>query len=127
MRLLPPLRFRFAEDDRAQYGSDWYVYDEAALLRIPARELVEIERTIGMGVLTMIGRARANFTDGNLAAMWVARRLAGLRVERGGKQVPEPFDEFQPLVLLAEWEKAPADDADPPASTSSSSPQNSAE
>ena len=120
MKLLPPLRFRFHPDDQAEYGDGWTVYDEAALLRIPARDLVEIERQIGMAVLSMMNRARANFTDGNQAAMWVARRLAG--DER-------PFAEFQPLVLLAEWEKVPEEsgDADPPASTSSPSPQTSVE
>ncbi|HEY9416723.1 MAG TPA: hypothetical protein VIQ30_18365 [Pseudonocardia sp.] len=112
MRLIPPLRFRFAEDDRAEYGDGWTVYDESALLRIPARELVEIERQIGMGVLTMMQRARQNFTDGNQAAMWVARRLAG--DER-------TFAEFQPLVLLTEWEQAPAGDAVPPELPSSPS------
>ena len=112
MRLLPPVRFQFCDDDRAEYGDGWTVYDESALLRIPARELIEIERQIGMGVLTMMQRARANFTDGNQAAMWVARRLAG--DER-------PFADFQPLVLLSEWEQAPAGDAVPPEPTSSPS------
>ncbi|HEY9418157.1 MAG TPA: hypothetical protein VIQ30_25640 [Pseudonocardia sp.] len=113
MKLLPPIRFRFAEDDQAEYGDGWTVYDESALLRVPARELVEIERQIGMGVLTMMRRARQNFTDANLAAMWVSRRLAG--DERA-------FAEFQPLVMLANWEPVDGGDADPPAPTSSPAP-----
>lgn len=113
MRLLPPVRFRLAEDDHERYGSDWYVHDESAVLRIPARELIEIERQVGMTVLAMLNRSRLDFADGNLAVMWVARRLAG---------VVEPFDEFAPLVVLAEWERLPAADVDPPASTPSSSP-----
>ena len=123
MRLLPPIRFQFCADDRAEYGDGWTVYDESALLRIPARELIDIERQIGMSVLTMLQRARANYTDANLAAMWVSRYRAGVRVDKGGKQVPEPFAEFQPLVLLADWEPVPdAGDVDPPAPNSSPPP-----
>ena len=113
MRLLPPVRFRVCDDDREKYGADWYVYDESALLRIPARDLIDIERQIGMSVLTMLKRARANYTDANLATMWVARRLSG---------VNEPFAEFQPLVLLADWEQVPSGDVDPPEQTSSPAP-----
>lgn len=115
MKLLPPMRFRLHEDDHARYGSDWCVYDEAALVRVPARELIEIERQIGMGVRDMFHGVRANLTAANLASMWVARRLAG---------IAEPFDGFEPLVLLADWEPVPAtDDVDPPASASSTPPQ----
>lgn len=107
------MRFRFCEDDRERYGDGWTVYDEAALLRIPARELVDIEREIGMSIVAMFNRNRQGYTDGTLAAAWVARRLAG---------VVESFDEFAPLVLLIEWEPVPAADADPPDQTSSPSP-----
>lgn len=113
MRLLPPVRFRLAEDDHEQYGSDWYVHDESAVMRIPARDLIEIERQVGMTLLTMLNRSRQDFADGNLGAMWVARRLAG---------VDETFDEFTPLVMLAEWERLPAGDVNPPAQPPSPSP-----
>lgn len=115
MRLLPPMRFRFLDDeDKAKYGEDWFVYDESALVRVPARELVEIERQIGMSVRDMLTRGRYQFADAELAGMWVARRLGG---------VDEPFDKFEPLVLLVDWEPVPAtDDVDPPAQPSSPSP-----
>ncbi|MET7949216.1 hypothetical protein [Micromonospora sp. NPDC005324] len=114
MKLLPPMRFRFCEDDHERYGSAWWVYDEAALVRVPASTLVEIEQQIGMGLRGMMRGVRADFTAANLASMWVARRLAG---------VDEPFDGFEPLVLLADWEPVPAtDDVDPPASASSTPP-----
>ncbi|MGA4726295.1 hypothetical protein ACPB67_02645 [Micromonospora taraxaci] len=110
---MPAVRFRLHEDDHERYGADWYVYDESAVLRVPARELIEIERQIGVTVLTMLNRSRQDFADGNLAVMWVARRLAG---------VVEPFAEFTPLVMLAEWERLPAADVDPPAQPLSPSP-----
>lgn len=113
MRLAPPMRFRLHADDWPAYGDGWTVYDESALVRVPAAELVEIERQIGMSVLTMLHRARANFVDANLAAMWVARRLAGDK---------RPYAEWQPLVLLAEWEQAGAGDVDPPDQSSSPPP-----
>lgn len=114
MRLLPPLRFRFHPDDREAYGDGWTVYDEGLVARLPVRELIEIEQHIGMSVATMIVRARANMTDANLAALWVARRAAG---------DDRPFEGFEPLVLLVEWEPVLATaDADPPASDSSTSP-----
>ena len=113
MQLLPPMRFRPCADDQAQYGGGWTVYDESALTRLPARELVEIEQQIGMSLLAMLRRHRDGYVDGALAATWVARRLSG---------VDEPYADYQPLVLLMDWEPLPAGDVDPPAQTSSTSP-----
>lgn len=117
MRLLSPMRFRLHEDDHERYGADWYVYDESALVRLPARELIAIEAEIGMSVLGMVDAARrpdaAGFTAATLAAMWVARRLSG---------VDERIADFAPMVLLAEWEPVSAGDADPPDQTPSTSP-----
>lgn len=114
MRLLPPLRVRLAPEDHDRYGADWWPYDEAALLRLPARELVDIEREIGMSLSRVLDRFRGGYTDGNLAALWLARRAAG---------IDEDFADFAPLALLAEWERPAADDVDPPAPTSSTSPE----
>lgn len=111
MRLLPPVRFRFCEDDRERYGSDWTVYDESALVRVPAGELAEMERQIGMSIPTMLARSRAGYTDATRASTWVARRLDG---------ISEPYEAYEPLVLLMEWEAVPAAaDVDPPDPTSS--------
>lgn len=116
MKLLPPARFRLHEDDRATYGADWYVYDEAKLVRLPLGELKAIEQALGgMSIPEMINRARLTYADATQAAMWVARRMAG---------VTETLDDFQPLVLLADWEPVNGGgDADPPASSSSSTPE----
>lgn len=113
---LPPARVRLHEDDHAQYGGDWYRYDEAAISRLPVRELIAIEAEIGMAVVGMMAQARVidgpGWTAATLAQIWVARRLSG---------VVEAFADFAPLVLLARWESAPAGDADPPDQTSSAS------
>lgn len=118
MKLMPPMRFRFLDEgDRERYGDGWWVHDEAALVRVPARQLIDVERQIGMSLRDMFNRTRLDYTDGTLAAMWLARRLGG---------VDELFDDFEPLVMLAEWEPVPAaDDVDPPAPTSTPSPETS--
>lgn len=117
MQLLPPLRFRLHEDDHEQYGADWYLYDEAAIMRLPVGELRDIERAVGMSLIEVMNRGRQGFVDGTLAQMWVARHLAG---------VVEPFADFAPLVMLADWEpirRRAAVDADPPEASGPSSPQ----
>ncbi|MEU4589993.1 hypothetical protein [Micromonospora aurantiaca (nom. illeg.)] len=116
MILAPPLRFRFHPDDHAEYGDAWTTYDEAALVRLPARELADIEREIGMSVRSMIGRSRQGFANADLAQTWVARRLADPDVR--------PFAEWNPMVLLVDWEElpAPAGDVDPPEPPSSPAP-----
>lgn len=113
MQLSPPLRCRLHADDHEKYGGDWYLYDESAVIRLPIGDLKAIEAAIGMSVPVMMNRWRQGFIDGILAQIWIARRGAGL---------VEDFATFEPLALLAEWEQAPAGDADPPDS-SSSSPQ----
>jgi hypothetical protein len=111
VQLSPPLRFRLHTDDHDKYGSDWYVYDESAIVRLPIGELKAIEAAIGMSVLVMMNRWREGYIDGTLAQLWVGRRVNG---------VAEDFATFEPLAFLAEWEPAGAADADPPESSSSS-------
>lgn len=114
VRLNKPSRIRFVEpDDVEKYGGDWFLFDPKSFFRIPSSDLVTIERTIGMSVLEMIARASAGYTDAALAALWIARRQAG---------VAEEFADFKPLWMLAESEPVPADDADPPAEGGDSSP-----
>ena len=107
MHLTPMrLRFRFHVDDHAKYGADWTVYDEAALIRLPVRQLIELESSTGMSIREMMARLRGDFLDGYLAASWIAQKLAE-------KAIPD-FDEYEPMAVLMEWEPAPAGDADPP-------------
>lgn len=120
MQALPPLRFRFHQDDHQQYGADWQTYDEAKLARIRGRELVDIETAIeaefGRKLAEMLVRFRVDATDAKLALSWAARRMAG---------ITEPLADYQPMVALMDWEladqEAAADDADPPAQGASTS------
>jgi hypothetical protein len=111
VKLLPPMRFRLDPDDHEKYGSDWYTYDENTLVRLPLGELKAIEQAVGMSVPLMMDRWRGSYIDGVLAVMWTARRAAG---------IAEEFAAFEPVALLAEWEPAPAADADPPEDSTSS-------
>lgn len=121
MKALPPIRFRFCEEDRAAYGDGWHVYDEAALTRLPAGDVVALERAlkdgVGLNLPAALNAVRRGDTTGDLVAMYVTRWLAG---ERGA------VAEFNPLIFQVEWEKVPeepaGDDADPPASSPSSGP-----
>ncbi|HEY9417119.1 MAG TPA: hypothetical protein VIQ30_20365 [Pseudonocardia sp.] len=119
---LPAVRFRFCEEDRETYGDDWWTFDEAALAKLRAKELVAIDDALreglGLNVTTALLSYMRGETRGSLAVMWLARRLAG---------ITEPLDGFDPLVMLADTELVKAADADPPASTSSPLPENSAE
>lgn len=113
MQPLPPVRFRLHADDHGKYGAEWYVYDENAILRLPVGELRDIERAVGTPIIDVMNRGRQSYVDGTLAQMWIARRMAG---------ITEPFADFEPLVMLADWEVVPAADADPPAESGPSSP-----
>lgn len=117
MQPLPPVRVRLHPDDHEQYGGDWYVYDESALIRMPVRDLIAIEAEIGTGILAMMAAARMldspRWTAATLAQIWIARRMSG---------ITEPYAEFSPLVPLSTWEPVPADDVDPPDLPGSTSP-----
>jgi len=110
------MRFRMHVDDHERYGDAWCVYDESALSRVPARQLIEIEAAIGMSIPAMLSRLRdpesPRHTEANLAVTWVARRLAG---------ITEPYAEYEPMVLLIDWEPVTPADVDPPPQTRSNS------
>ena len=111
LRLLPPLLIRLHEDDHERYGAGPWRYDEAALLRLPYGELVAIEAAIGMSLTRLMYRMRQDYVDARRAAVWIARRMAG---------ISEPLDTLEPVVTLMTVEVA-GDDADPPAPAPSSS------
>ncbi|MDG4796218.1 hypothetical protein [Micromonospora sp. WMMD1082] len=122
--MLPPVRYRFAEADHEQYGSDWWTFDEAKLGELRARELMAIDKelreALGLNTLTSLEAFLRGESAGSLAVAWLGRRLSG---------VVESLADFDPLLMLMETEivKPEGDaeaeaDADPPATGSSESP-----
>src|SRR5688572_4541459 len=114
---MAPMRFRFTEEaDAATYGDGWWVWDEAEVTRLPARDIIALEETVGMPLITVIQGAHRNTTRGTLAAMWIAMHRAGHKVA---------WADFNPAALLAEWREVPAetplDSGEDPAPDSGSS------
>lgn len=101
--LLPALRVRFTEPaDVAVFGEGWYVYDERAIVRKPARDLIALEEQIGLAMPQVMNEMRRSSVMGDLAGAWIAVR------EHDPKLAGE-FDDFSPLVMLLEWERVPQD------------------
>lgn len=97
--LLKPLQVRFTEPaDADAYGSDWWTYDELALVTMPARDLIPLEAELGITLVDMMSGVRASSVVGDTAAAWIAIRMAGQ---------PLPFDKFSPAIMLAEWRSKP--------------------
>lgn len=101
--LLPSLRVRFTEPaDVAAFGEGWFIYDERAIVRKPARDLIAIEEEVGLAMPQIMNEMRRSSVMGDLAGAWIAVReqdakLAGV------------FEDFSPLVMLMEWERVPED------------------
>lgn len=94
--LIKASRFRFTDpSDVEAYGSDWYVYNELAVINRPAREVMELEQEMGISVARAFTSFRRGETIGELAACWLALRIAGKSFS---------FRDFNPIVHLAEWE-----------------------
>jgi hypothetical protein len=102
-------RFRLSEDDREKYGGpEWVEFDIARAVELPVEVLEEMEEATGYTFLVELPRA---LERGSLkavrAALWLARRIAGLH---------EPaFAQFTPQMLRADVEWVDPADADPPA------------
>lgn len=105
------LRFRFGDDtDVGQFGDGWFEWDEPALAQLRMREQIALEEVVGMPLLDIIGGLRKSGILATAAAMWIALHRAGRKVA---------WDDFNPVVLAAEWEGAPADPLDPTVSPDS--------
>lgn len=106
------LEFRFGTDeDRAAYGDGWLAYDEAALIRRPARDLMRFEGEIGAPLVDVLNGVRSDSVFGDTCAAWLALRLAGGDVA---------FADFSPTIMLTEWRlmedeqgKAPTPEPEP--------------
>lgn len=97
---LDPLEVRFTDPgDIKVYGDRWWLYNEGDIIRFPARRLIELEVAIGMPIVDMMNGVRMNSVIGNLAAAWVAIHLED-------PVLAGSFDDFTPLLLLAQWRAA---------------------
>jgi hypothetical protein len=101
-QLLVPYRFRFTDDaDIKLYGDEWFVYHEAEIVRLPSRTLVAYEMATGLPLPDIMNGIRANSVLGNLAASWVALRLAGKDVA---------WADYSPLITFTVWEEVPEEE-----------------
>lgn len=110
MFVLAPLRVRLTDPaDVERYGDRWWVFDEAAVLRLPTDELIAIERQIYPTRLkAALDDNRVEGILGELIALWIAMRIAA------DPDHPAPkFADFKPLIALAEWERVPDGEVDP--------------
>lgn len=102
--LLKPMRLRFTHpDDVAAYGDRWLVYDEAAWTMLPARTLMKLEIEIGIPLVDVMTGVRQSSTFGDMAAAWLAMEL-------DPQYVAPPFSEFNPIVMMIEWDRVPVDE-----------------
>jgi hypothetical protein len=100
LRALDPLEFRFTDpQDAARYGDGWYLYDEAAFLRLRARDLIAIEGQLGTSMVAVMNGMRASTTLGDTAASWLAVRAVS-------PSAAGEFDDFNPITNLIEWREA---------------------
>lgn len=118
MQLLAPIRFRFVDpDDVAAYGDRWWTWDEAEVTRLRGRELIALEAAVGMTLVAILRGMHSDDQDtaATMAAMWIA-------VHRAGHSVT--WEQFDPIVHIADWEPvaaAPLDPGEAPAPDSASS------
>lgn len=111
--LLKPMEVRFTEPaDIERYGAGPYIYDELAIVTLPAKVLVPLELEIGAPLVTAMDGFRESSVFGDSVAAWLALHFSGTHV---------PWPDFQPAIMLAEWRtvkegapgKAPAVDSVP--------------
>lgn len=97
--LAKPHRFRFTEPaDVKAYGDGWHLYDEAQIVRLPARQLMRLETEVGRPVVDVIDLFRADYTFGRLAGTWIALHLED-------PALAGPFAGYEPVVMLLDFEQ----------------------
>lgn len=102
--LMKPYRFRFTEpDDVKQFGEDWFVYDEARIVRLPARQLARYEAQLGTPIVAVVDGFRDDTVLGRLAATWLALHMHD-------PDLAGPYDAYSPVVLLMRFEPVPDDE-----------------
>lgn len=97
------LRIQFTFTDPADvkaYGSEPYLYDEYALIAMPARALADLEELIGgTPIPEVMNGVRASRSLADLQATWIAMQLTP------GRPDPMPsFDDYNPHTMAIAWE-----------------------
>jgi hypothetical protein len=96
-RALPPADFRFTDPgDQGKFGDRWFTYDEAAWLRLPARELIMLEADLGMTLVSAMNGFRMSSVLGDTAVTWLGVRA--LDPALAGE-----FDAYNPITMAIEW------------------------
>ena len=102
--LMAPYRFRFTEPaDAQQFGDGWFVYDEARIVKLPARQLARMEAELGQPIVTVMDGFRNDTVMGRLACTWLAIYLQD--PDLAGR-----FADYSPVVLLLNLEPVPDDE-----------------
>lgn len=108
LKALDPLEFRFTDpEDMKKYGADWFVYDEGTILRMRARDLIELEGEMGTPMVVVMNGMRSSTTLGDTAAAWL-----GVRAKSA--DLAGPFETFNPITNLIEWRDADEGKAEAP-------------
>jgi len=111
LRALPPAWFRFTDpDDQGKFGDGWFKYDEGFVLRLPARQLIQMEAEMGMPMVAVMNGFRDSTALGELAILWIGVHLTD--PARAGD-----FDEFNPIIGMVQYS---ADDPEPEGKSESS-------
>ena len=99
--------YRLGEEDRATYGGpEWVEFSLDGFCDAELAELLSLEAATGLTTGEIVNLVERGGASGMRAAMWYARRCAG---------VDEPYDTFTPRPLRIEATPTrPDDDADPP-------------
>ena len=106
--MLPPIRFRLAEDDRQRYGGDEWLplrVEMFAELRLSELRRIEqvVEAQLGMKLFELLrGTVPLREMEPLAVVIWLALRL--------NKPDAVGFEEFDPKLTAAEWQLI-----DPPA------------
>lgn len=83
---------RMGDADRERYGGpEWVPFDIGALFDAPARELEAYEAATGVAMFLVLTEFATHGARATRAALWIARRRAGVTGER--------WDDFDPRPL----------------------------
>jgi hypothetical protein len=99
-KALNPVEFRFSDPaDVEKYGDRWFRYSELEIMRLPARELIELEGMLGMPIPDMMNGMRMSSILGDTAGAWLGVRAVD-------EKLAGDFDSFNPITMLIEWRPA---------------------